>query len=28
LMREGDGLKELMTKAVLAAQKRGRELGR
>lgn len=28
LMREGEGLKELMTKAVLAAQKRGRELGR
>ena len=28
LMRDGDGLKELMTKAVLAAQKRGRELGR
>ena len=28
LMREGDGLKELMTEAVLAAQKRGRELGR
>ena len=27
LMREGDGLKELMTEAVLAAQKRGRELG-
>ncbi len=28
LMQEDDGLKELMTKAVLAAQKRGRELGR
>jgi pyrroline-5-carboxylate reductase len=28
LMREGGGLKELMTEAVLAAQKRGRELGR
>jgi pyrroline-5-carboxylate reductase len=27
LMREGNGLKELMTEAVLAAQKRGRELG-
>jgi pyrroline-5-carboxylate reductase len=27
LMRDGDGLKELMTEAVLAAQKRGRELG-
>ncbi len=28
LMREGSGLKELMTEAVLAAQNRGRELGR
>lgn len=28
LMREGNGLKELMRDAVLAAQKRGRELGR
>ncbi|MBY0559041.1 pyrroline-5-carboxylate reductase [Hyphomicrobium sp.] len=28
LMREGSGLKELMTEAVLAAKKRGRELGR
>jgi pyrroline-5-carboxylate reductase len=28
LTQEGSGLKELMTKAVLAAQKRGRELGR
>jgi pyrroline-5-carboxylate reductase len=28
LMRDGDGLKELMREAVLAAQKRGRELGR
>ncbi|WP_045836909.1 pyrroline-5-carboxylate reductase [Hyphomicrobium sp. 99] len=28
LMREGSGLKELMREAVLAAQKRGRELGR
>lgn len=28
LMREGRGLKELMTEAVLAAEKRGRELGR
>jgi pyrroline-5-carboxylate reductase len=28
LMRDGDGLKELMARAVLAAQKRGRELGR
>lgn len=28
LMREGNGLKELMREAVLAAQKRGRELGR
>lgn len=28
LMREGNGLKELMTEAVLAAQNRGRELGR
>ncbi|MBS0253599.1 MAG: pyrroline-5-carboxylate reductase [Proteobacteria bacterium] len=28
LMRDGGGLKELMTEAVLAAQKRGRELGR
>jgi pyrroline-5-carboxylate reductase len=28
LMQQGDGLKELMTKAVLAAKKRGRELGR
>jgi pyrroline-5-carboxylate reductase len=28
LMQEGDGLRELMRKAVLAAQKRGRELGR
>lgn len=27
LMRNGSGLKELMTEAVLAAQKRGRELG-
>ena len=27
LMREGNGLDELMTEAVLAAQKRGRELG-
>ena len=27
LMREGNGLNELMTEAVLAAQKRGRELG-
>lgn len=27
LMRDGSGLKELMTEAVLAAQKRGRELG-
>jgi pyrroline-5-carboxylate reductase len=27
LMREGSGLKELMKEAVLAAQKRGRELG-
>jgi len=27
LMRDGDGLKELMTEAVLAALKRGRELG-
>ncbi len=28
LMRDGDGLKELITEAVLAAQQRGRELGR
>jgi pyrroline-5-carboxylate reductase len=28
LMRDGNGLQELMTDAVLAAQKRGRELGR
>lgn len=28
LMREGQGLRELMREAVLAAQKRGRELGR
>jgi pyrroline-5-carboxylate reductase len=27
LMRDKDGLQELMTEAVLAAQKRGRELG-
>lgn len=27
LMREGSGLKEMMTEAVLAAEKRGRELG-
>jgi pyrroline-5-carboxylate reductase len=27
LMRDGNGLKELLTEAVLAAQKRGRELG-
>jgi pyrroline-5-carboxylate reductase len=27
LMRDGDGLQRLMTEAVLAAQKRGRDLG-